>query len=198
MLIVGLNGAAGAGKDTFAGFLVENEGYRRFSFADAVREAALSINPVLETVWEADLERENPKIRYYRLDEAVEQYGWDKAKRELPEVRRLLQVIGTEMGRQILGINCWVDIVRDQIFSQSQDAVITDLRFPNEAEFVHDYNGKIVSIVRPYNPHAISTGHATEQYKPDPDHIVHNDGSLEKLAATASALHRLWTLDYAS
>ena len=178
-MIIGLNGKAGSGKDAFAGFLGE-VGFTRYAFADAVREAALTINPILSTNWRASPEHD-PKLEELRLADVVESYGWDRAKREIAEVRRLLQVIGTEMGRNILGENCWVDIVAKQIAQGDGKAVIADLRFPNEAEYVKENDGLIVNIIRDRNPHAINTAHPSEQYKPDADIVIYNDGSLEDL-----------------
>ena len=45
-MIIGLTGYAGAGKDEAANALTA-QGWRRFSFADAVRELLLEINPII-------------------------------------------------------------------------------------------------------------------------------------------------------
>ena len=44
--------------------------------------------------------------------EAIEERGYTEAKAEFPEVRRLLQVFGTEVGRDLFGENVWVDIMK--------------------------------------------------------------------------------------
>lgn len=185
-MIIGLNGKAGAGKDTVANFLVEGFGFERYAFADAVRDAALAINPVIMTNWETveieEAHNTGVRLRELRLAEYIKTHGWDWSKRNIPEIRRLLQVIGTEMGRQVLGENCWVDLVDRKIkASGNVNAVITDLRFPNEAQYVRSLNGKIVLIVRPDNPDSIGASHASEQYTPEPDYVLNNDGSLWKL-----------------
>jgi len=166
--ILGLNGDAGSGKDTAAEYLVEWYGFKRIGFADAVKDIALAIDPIICKI-EFD-------PFYLHLSSLVQGIGWDHAKRSMPEVRRLLQNIGTEAGRQVLGENVWVDIVKRKIDESNCPAiVITDLRFPNEASFVADQGGIVVRIERPENPHAIAKTHASEQFVPDADFIITNE-----------------------
>lgn len=98
----------------------------RVSFADAVRDAALAIDPLLQSECPCGVE--------IRLSDQVRKYGWDLTKQDA-EVRRLLQVIGTEAGRDIHGQDCWTNIAADKIeaiFQQGKSVVITDCRFDNE------------------------------------------------------------------
>jgi hypothetical protein len=83
-MIIGLSGYAQSGKDTTAELLCLNYKYKRQSFADPMRHALMIINPKLDSIT--------------RLSEYVDDYGWDMAKQN-PEVRRLLQVFGTDFGR---------------------------------------------------------------------------------------------------
>lgn len=177
-MLIGLNGLAGAGKDTVADILVKNHGYKRYAFADAVRDTALAIDPEVLT-----------EHGYNRLTGVIANRGWDKAKREVPEVRRLLQVIGTEAGRQLLGVNVWVDIIHNKLKADGwPDAVITDFRFPNEDEFITGMNGVTWEIRRPNNPDAIPATHASEQYRPDCKYIITNDGNLNELESKVAGM----------
>jgi len=83
-MIIGLSGRAGSGKDEVAKVLVDLYGYKRIAFADAIRDALYELNPLV-----------SDRIRVADL---VDEYGWDFAKKNF-EVRRLLQVFGTEVGR---------------------------------------------------------------------------------------------------
>lgn len=138
-MIIGLSGYAQSGKDTIGSFLVKEHGFTRFAFADALKEVVYRLNPV--AVQQADGVSEMP----LRVAHLVDSLGWEEAKKE-PEVRRLLQVMGTEAGRQVLGENIWVDTVLNQV--GDQDAVITDCRFPNEAQAVKDRGGFVVRVIR--------------------------------------------------
>ncbi len=80
-MIIGLSGYAQSGKDTVAELLCLNYGFKRIAFADAIREGVVRLNPMLDDG--------------IRVADLVEDYGWDVAKGNT-EVRRLLQVFGTE------------------------------------------------------------------------------------------------------
>jgi hypothetical protein len=144
-VIVGLTGMAGSGKDSVADILVRNHGYTRIAFADPLRSMALALNPMVD--WGRNhLEISGP----VRLRDVVDRDGWDVAKRFYPEVRRTLQRFGTEVIRDHVGPNFWVDTAMAKIVSQpDRNWVITDCRFPNEAEAVVDYGGAVVLVVRP-------------------------------------------------
>lgn len=177
-MLIGLNGKAGVGKDTVADYLVEKYNFKRYAFADAVRDVALAINPYV--LWGEYNTRD-------RLVDIVDVDGWDKAKREVPEVRRLLQVIGTEAGRQVLGPNVWVDIVmrKYQTDVRTEDervyGVVTDMRFENEFTMISGNSWPTIKIIRPNNPDAIASSHASEQYDPPCDYTITNDGTLDDL-----------------
>lgn len=61
---------------------------------------------------------------------------------------RLLQVLGTEVFRTI-DPHIWVRILLDTIAEQAPDlALITDLRFPNEADAIREAGGKLIRVTR--------------------------------------------------
>lgn len=157
-MIVGLTGYAQSGKDTAASFLVEL-GWRRFAFADILRTSLYALNPIADCgCWfedDAHLDGSggcDPETE--RVQEIVDRIGWDRAKVEYPEIRQLLQRLGTEVGRELFGENFWVERVMDQVspFAHDYDGsnvVITDVRFKNEEVAVHGAGGKVFRIVRP-------------------------------------------------
>jgi hypothetical protein len=66
----------------------------------------------------------------------------------LMTAREVLQYFGTEICRQILD-NCWVNaLIRTIQQEQSQFAVITDVRFPNEVEGIQKAVGKVIRFTR--------------------------------------------------
>lgn len=189
-MLIGLSGAAGAGKDTVAKFLVEKYHFKRYAFADAVRDAALALNPWIR--W-SDEFADGAHV-HDRLADIIAVEGWDVPKRDIPEIRRILQVLGTEVGRQILGENCWVDIVARKYGDDGYpNAVITDLRFPNEDEWVVKNGGIKIKIVRPENPDAIQTAHASESYTFAHDFELQNDNDLAGLEESVDVLVGFFT-----
>lgn len=126
-MIIGLSGYARVGKDTTADRLVTAHGFTKIGFADALKEAVYTLNPKI-----------GPTMRYA---EVVDDIGLDAAKAAFPEVRRLLQFMGTDVARKLWGEDFWVDRLADKIFHLTAadpdlNVVIADVRFPNEAAFV--------------------------------------------------------------
>lgn len=138
MKIVGLSGKAGAGKDTAARALIE-DGWERLSFAAAVYEFALRLDPIVSFSTGT------------RLSSYVRAYGWEKSKREITEVRRTLVAVG-KGGREVFGENFWVDRVLPYSLIDARPdrkIVITDVRFPNEVERIWDAFGIVVRVEKP-------------------------------------------------
>jgi hypothetical protein len=177
-VVLGLCGYATAGKDEATKGLVA-QGWERVSFADGLRTLALKINPIifetLEDTW--------------RLEDIVKARGWHGAKKH-GEVRRLLQAIGTEAVRGVIGDDAWVnrvDRIIDSLGVEVPGVVIPDVRFPNEVECVYrwgvlrGYEAAIVRITRPgvgpVNNHISET--AIDDITPDFEII--NDGTPEEL-----------------
>ena len=108
---VGLTGLARSGKDTAAAYLVEHHGFTRFAFADVMKDAVYALDPLVEVSDPADPDG----LRMHaRLAQLVDTCGWDGAK-EYPDVRRLLQRFGTEMGRGLFGEDFWVDLMANRV-----------------------------------------------------------------------------------
>lgn len=174
--LVGLTGYAGAGKDCAAAGLIA-AGWTRQAFADPVRSMALAIDPMVSHAGDAESCR--------RLTELVADYGWDHTKR-IPEVRRFLQRLGTDAVRAHLGEDAWV-LAFDRARNRSVDVVATDVRFPNEAEYIVRNGGIVIRIDRPgvgpVNDHESEDIDAI-----DADATVVNDGTPEQLQQRVAIL----------
>jgi hypothetical protein len=152
-VVIGLTGKARSGKDTAAGYLVREHGFTRIGYADAVKEMALAIDPLLIGPVYTESATIPSSLRYEqqpRLSGAVREYGWETAKNEYPELRRFLQRLGTEAVRGILGQDTWIEKVWRKIHDGPAGGryVISDVRFPNEAERVDREGGSVVRIIR--------------------------------------------------
>jgi hypothetical protein len=174
-MIIGLSGYAGTGKDTVAKVLIDNHGYKRIAFADSIRESLYILNPIVKDG--------------FRVQGLVDSYGWDKAKMENAELRRLLQVYGSEVGREKYGKGFWVNQALKGVGNSSEKIVITDVRFPNEADAIKMYDkAQIWRIARPgvapINTHISET--AMDAYKWD--HTIVNDSGKNDLEKTIELL----------
>jgi hypothetical protein len=175
-LLIGLSGYAGSGKDEAAAALVVG-GWRRDAFADRLRSFLYNLDPWVTV---------SPDVGVARLAKLVDAYGWDRAKRTFPEIRRLLQRTGTEAGRKVLGAQVWVDALFRDFDRDNEALVVTDVRFQNEADAIRKAGGVMVRINRPGVGPATDPGGWVHESEVALDHYdfdvtVKNDGTIEEL-----------------
>jgi len=168
MNIVGICGYAGAGKDALASQLLANDGYERCSFADPMRRVLYAMNPIVGV---------DSYMGSVRVRELIDEHGWEKAKRTHPEIRQLLQRLGTEGGRDVLGDTIWVDTLFK--LAKTGKLVIPDVRFPNEADAIRSKGGVLVRVVR--DGVVATNQHVSESALQVQDIILHNNGTIEDL-----------------
>lgn len=151
-MLIGLCGYKRAGKSTVANVLVDECGFTNINFADALRMLALGINPVVGyALKQALVIGGQPQLVALYYAEIIEAVGYERAK-EIDEVRRFLQRLGTEGIRDTFGPDVWVEIVRQQLDvpgAAERNVVIADVRFPNEAAMVTNLGGELWRINRP-------------------------------------------------
>jgi hypothetical protein len=155
--LIGLTGYKLSGKDETAKVLAEF-GYVRVALADPLRAIATEL-------------------------------GWDGSKEDKPccpycgmlRGRRLLQVLGTEGVRRHIRDDAWL-LAAERELEKHPRAVISDLRFLSEAEFVRARGGQIWRIVRP-GYEGDSHISEREQAQISVDLTLNNSGSLQDLAA---------------
>lgn len=177
MEILGLSGYARSGKDEAAKILVEEFGFTRVAFADKLREAVYAYNaPVAPS-------KEHDGMVF--LQEVIDVYGWDKYKESEygPEVRRQLQRMGTEVGRNTLSDSIWVDTAFANVPADGK-VVVTDCRFPNEAEAIKSRGGQLWRVNRAGVGPAVSPDGSIHPSETSLDNatfdvVLFNDSSLE-------------------
>lgn len=139
--IIGLSGYARSGKDTVGNFLIK-KGYVRATFGDYIRKALYALNPY--------------STDGIRVKEIIDRYGWEECKKIDPEIRVLLQRMGSDVGRSLIDKDIWVDLVLKNIPDGSK-IVFTDCRFPNEAAAIKNFGGEVWRVSRdgfePANKH---------------------------------------------
>lgn len=190
--LIGLGGRLRSGKDEVADRLVAEHGYVKIGMSDALHEAMLAIDPLIgfeemvlvrKTSEGVQFRRDTPS----RYSEVIERFGYVEAKK-LPEVRRLLQQLGTEVGRNMVGENVWVNIMARKIDDHraaGHPVVVTGIRFPNEVEMIRELGGTSVWIDRPgvEAPTEGTAAHASENSVGADDFavILDNSSTLEDL-----------------
>ncbi|CAB4123624.1 hypothetical protein UFOVP46_60 [uncultured Caudovirales phage] len=180
-MIIGLSGFARSGKDTVANYLVSNYGFTKVSFADPMREALYRLDPKIEI---ADMHGVSLAV-------AVDGLGWEQLKEESPDVRPLMQRMGTEVGRNMFGQNFWVEQAM-KLVAQHENVVLADVRFKNEADAILESDGVLWRVSRP-GFEAVNA-HISERDLDDYHFTSHitNDKTVESLHSTVDfAMHLL-------
>jgi hypothetical protein len=180
-VIIGLTGKKQHGKDTVGGILVNEHGFVRVSYADALKESAAALFDVPVATWDA---LKNDPHAVVSLERA---YGPAREGIARLTVREFLQRYGTESHRDVFGDNFWVNVAKAKMeaaLDGNEDVVVTDVRFDNEAQAIHDLGSKygLGQVVCVYRPQVVDDGdaHASEKL-PEYDYVLWNGGDLDEL-----------------
>jgi len=171
MQVIGFGCTAQVGKDTAADYLEKKYPGRvkRVAFADKLKKIAMDLFGLTwSQCYGSQQEKESVDPRYGLTP------------------REILQSIGEKM-REIWPA-IWVDTVFNATLPQLQEEgfdifVISDVRYPNEGDKVHDHGGVVVKINRPGSGVTVGQAHTSEtsmQNYEDFDFVIENNGSLEE------------------
>lgn len=193
-----------------------NDGFEIKKFADKLKDiVCMLIGCTREQLEDREFKEKElgEEWWYYKGETKLISYNeaTEIQQRKLPLIkptpRLLLQLIGTDLFRNKLHPNIWVNaLMADYKESQLGQAkrrrkgktfpigyflpnwIITDVRFPNEAKAIKNRGGILIRIERDYvlrggpedpkNQHPSET--ALDDYQ-DWDYIIQNDGTIEDL-----------------
>jgi hypothetical protein len=129
-LIIGFSGKKRVGKDAAAD-AVKSYGFVEDAMASPIKT----------------ISREVFRLSYeqlYGAKKEVEDEFWGLSPREI------MQKVGTDFARSAFNEEVWVDSFRRRMQDTDHSRiVITDVRFPNEVEAIHDLGGQVIRICRP-------------------------------------------------
>jgi len=182
-MIIGINGYAGSGKDTVGTILQQIDRDSHWE----IKKWAGKLKQVAELLTGIPVEKfEDQEFKKTNLGKQ-----WNDRINNPMSVRDFLQKLGTEGLRDGLHTNTWVNALMADYKCVPADRapngwdcdnwIITDTRFPNEAQAIKDADGIIIRVTRPgigpVNDHPSETG--LNQWKFD--YEIQNDGTLENL-----------------
>jgi hypothetical protein len=175
--VIGLAGNARAGKDTVADYLAELTpgSVERDAFADRLKLIAAKALDV--TFHPDDVGTEAVRRWADHIKQHVEivvrgPFGTIESK---VSGRRFLQRLGAEGIRDVLGADVLVDAL--PLDRDCDLLIVTDVRFPNEAEAIRAAGGEVWRVDR---PGVTGDGHVSEQ-RIEADRVIENDGTLDDL-----------------
>lgn len=181
MIVIGLHGYAQCGKDTACKILqeqLENRRVVRDAFADRLKVSAMralgDTGTDEELVELANRFKDSGSI-YFGEDDDLSDYRISG--------REYLQFYGTEAHRDVFGQDFWLDAVlpMNELRRDADVLVVTDVRFPNEAQRVKDYGGYLWHIRResviPESAHASEAGLSPDWF----DVVIDNDKGIPEL-----------------
>lgn len=147
-ILIALAGEKGSGKDTAAKALVE-VGFRNAKMAGGLKEMLRAY------------------LRYRLAPEALIERMLEGDLKETPSPylngrtpRHAMQTLGTEWGRERMSPTFWIDALRDHL-GPVRRAVITDVRFPNEADWAKAQGATVIGVERQQD-RPLADQHASE------------------------------------
>ena len=184
MKLVGLAGKARSGKDTIAHMWANERRTKRYALADPVRAAASAMfNLPLDTFTGDNPDRE--KVNDF----------WGISP------RRMLQLVGTECGREVFRADIWTKNAEIQLNMTRgmnhydpipvEYFMVTDIRFEDEAAWIRQQGGIVIHVLRDTPP----LDNSVEQHKSeegieivDGDLALYNSGTIDQLRNNVSNL----------
>jgi hypothetical protein len=193
-MILGLSGRAGAGKDLTYKLLVEladqlvSRGGRmsvvRRAFADPLKVSAARALGV-----KGDAQACLDFCNRIKGDGLIRVNSASGDHITYLTGREYLQFYGTEAHREVFDDSFWVDASLPKGWNPvSELVVVTDVRFPNEAERIHENGGVVWQINRPDGGKIAESAHSSEVglHRRYIHRYIDNDGTVDDLRGKIS------------
>ncbi len=155
MMIIGLIGKSQVGKTTASDYAIQEfDKLTKLSFATPLKDMLV-------------------RAGICSYHEVFEEKTWFS--------RSLLQLIGTNLIREQIDPNFWINKIKERITHLSfaeNTVIIDDIRFKNEAEFIRNSNGVLLRITRPSVNSVDKHRSETELDEIIPNTTIVNNGTL--------------------
>lgn len=181
MTLLAFGYMARTGKDTAAMYLHKEHGFNKLAFADPLKKAVSIIY------------RLNHEQLHGELKDKIDPF-WNESPRQI------LQKVGTDGLRNGHRQDVWTKAAERTIMNRPHENwVISDVRFPDEAEMVHRLGGKVIMLTGSFNSRktieSASAAHESENIMSSYngwDAIIDNNSTLEYLFEQVEILYRKW------
>lgn len=206
-MIIGVSGKISSGKDTVGEIILGlTNGMRkedilhkldRFGSCHVnphesdwkIKKYAFKIKEIISIVIGCDIhDLESEEFKNTPLGEEW-QLPWRKRLEKPMTPRLMLQLLGTEWGRDLIHPNVWVNALMADYSPVRMDGkmpnwVVTDMRFPNEMEAIKQRGGVTIRVNRGVAPKTHEHPSETALDKARFDHIIDNNSDISSLVDT--------------
>lgn len=131
-------------------------------------------------VWDTMTEDIRLKYQEHKVLQPTGAKCWMGPRSGPMTVREVLQVVGTDIFREMFWDNVWAEVPFRKDFGDVDVVILTDCRFPNEKDCTEDSGGVIIRLERLTgftDLHKSETALDGYKFK----HFYENNGSLEEL-----------------
>jgi hypothetical protein len=188
-MIIGITGLISSGKDTAADYLCTFHGFKRMSFAGALKDAVAAIFD-----WDRELLEGSTKAsREWR--EEVDTWWANRLGTPHLTPRWVLQQWGTDVARKNFHNDIWVASVENRLRNIKDDIVITDCRFANELTAIKNAGGITMRTHRGPDPDWLNMA-ADYNRQPIPEVHKHFKAILENTYKVHASEYSSVGLDY--
>ena len=181
-MLIAFLGKKSSGKDTAADFLIKNDNYIKYVFADPLKKGI-----------QAFFNLSDDQLYDEKLKEIIDP-RWGVSP------RKLLQTIGTDIFQYLIHDllpnlkgekrNHWVTLFKEWYLEElnknpNMNVVIADARFTHEIKAIKELGGKVFKIVRPRLEENVDQHLSENEINCIPDEIIDdtimNDSDLDSL-----------------
>lgn len=174
--LIGVSGKKGSGKDTFFQIIKEiDSDFVNLKFATKLKSICAELTGL--------------PIHYFYERKYYSKYlkEWDMT------VRQFMQKLGTESLRKHFHNDVWVKALLSEFYEINQPAVVTDVRFKNEAEAIKDAGGILVRIEPSFESYENDDDQHESEIDLDDyndwDFVIRNDSGLHTYTKRVNLLY---------
>lgn len=176
-MIIAICGHKFSGKSTVANLLHNATGYEVRSFATPLKKMVCAlVGCTMDDLEDYD----------YKENTEVPEHLWAYCANDKHTIRALMQGLGDLMRKE--NPNVFIDCT---LGNGSEDCIVSDCRFPNEAKAVKERDGIVIKVVRPDAKTKDSHQSETRIDEIEADYTLYNDTTLENLVVKVDVLVRL-------
>lgn len=211
-MIIAFSGVKFAGKDTAAEGLIRHYEFKRIGLADKLKDICSEVFGVSRIDMDNPSKKESPfeleiKVTEENMDRLLRRlledgFEFDREKvladackifngKILTSIRDMLQTVGTDLCRNFIKDDIWLEYIKKQIDPKS-NIVITDARFKNERDYLKNLGAALILIKRP--GYESKSAHISENQlgeESDYDAIVLNNGTAYALQSSVCMWYSL-------